>query len=482
MADVKKNFFYNSLLTVANYLFPLITYPYVSRVLGVENIGIVNYVDSMVNYFLQFSMLGISIVGIREIAACRDDRHARDGVFSSLLSLNAITTLIAAVALLVFMFTAPSAAQYRVLLGIGVMKLLSTFLCVDWMFPGLENFKYITIRSLIVRTVYVVCVFLFIRTPDDYPVYYALLTLPILANAVINLTFVRRYVSFIPGRIEWRRFLAPYLMMGLYCILSSFYTSFNVVYLGSVSDNVQVGYYSSAAKIFFLIIALFSAFTSVMMPRMSAVLSEGKMEEFSHSVHETLRFLTCLGIPLILFIEVESPDIIHLISGPGYEGAVTPLRIVAPLILIIGMEQVFVIQSMMPMKMDREVFINSIIGAAFGLLFNIILVRRFLSIGSAVVWLSCEIIVLILSIYATQKRISIRVSVRTILIEVLKYIPLVGMLVLLFQCLSGHPVVRFLVQAALSAIYFIVLNCVILKETIFISLVHKLFPGMIRRS
>ena len=131
MPNIKKNFFYNGLLTVANYLFPLITYPYVSRVLGVSNIGICNFVDSIVNYFILFSMMGVAIVGVREIAAVREDREARNRVFSDLIALNGLTSCLAAVALVAALFVVPALAEYRSLLWIGVVKILANFLCMD---------------------------------------------------------------------------------------------------------------------------------------------------------------------------------------------------------------------------------------------------------------------------------------------------------------------------------------------------------------
>ena len=128
MANLKKNFFFSALLTLANYIFPLITYPYVSRVLGVTNIGICNFVDSIINYFLVFSTMGISVLGVREIAAAREDRKERSRVFSNLLFLNAFTTLIATLVLLVSIFVVPSWAPYRKLLLVGVAKLLANSL------------------------------------------------------------------------------------------------------------------------------------------------------------------------------------------------------------------------------------------------------------------------------------------------------------------------------------------------------------------
>ena len=136
MANLKKNFFFSALLTLANYIFPLITYPYVSRVLGVTNIGICNFVDSIINYFLVFSTMGISVLGVREIAAAREDRKERSRVFSNLLFLNAFTTLIATFVLLVSIFVVPSWAPYRKLLLVGVAKLLANSLFLDWLYRG----------------------------------------------------------------------------------------------------------------------------------------------------------------------------------------------------------------------------------------------------------------------------------------------------------------------------------------------------------
>jgi len=192
MPSIRKNFFYSALLTVSNYVFPFVTYPYVSRVLGVTNIGICNFVDSIVNYFILFSMMGISIVGMREIAAARDDREQRNRVFSSLFSLNLLTTLIAAIALVVVIYTVPSLTDYRPMLWIGLAKLAANCLCMDWLFRGLEEFRFITNRSILIKCLYVGAVFLFVRKAEDYWVYYLLTTLTLVANACVNVSFSRR--------------------------------------------------------------------------------------------------------------------------------------------------------------------------------------------------------------------------------------------------------------------------------------------------
>ena len=174
MSNLKKNLGFNFILTTCNYIFPIIVYPYVSRVLGVENIGICNFVDSIINYFVLFSMLGVSTYGIREIARCRDDLKKRDEVFSNLFVLNAIMTIISLLALIICTLFIPKIIPYSEFLGVGILKVVFNLFLVEWFFQGIQDFKYITIRSVIVRCLYVVLIFLFVREKGDAIIYYLL--------------------------------------------------------------------------------------------------------------------------------------------------------------------------------------------------------------------------------------------------------------------------------------------------------------------
>ena len=193
--SLKKNIIYSSILTAANYIFPLVTYPYVSRVLGVDNIGACNFVDSVINYFILFSMLGISTVGIREISQARSDREKLNQTFSRLFTINTVSTTAVLIALLVSMFTVPQLRENSHLMWIGVLKLISNYLLIEWLYKGLEEFKYITSRTVLVKCLYVVAVFLFIKSPADTTIYYMLLTLMITGNALINIVHSRKYVK-----------------------------------------------------------------------------------------------------------------------------------------------------------------------------------------------------------------------------------------------------------------------------------------------
>lgn len=416
MSSLKKNVLYSSILTCSKYIFPLITFPYVSRVLGVTNIGTCNFVDSIINYFTLFSMMGIGTIGIREIAACGNDINRRSKVFSNLFWLNSIATLIASVILLIAIFTVQQLYEYRKLLFIGFIKLATSFLAIEWFFKGIENFKYITNRSIAVKSIYVIAIFIFVRDKDDIIIYYFLSGLFITSiNAFLNINYARKFVHLICKGITFKPYLKSYFTLGAYSILTSMYTTFNTAYLGFGGGTKEVGYYATATKLFTIILSLYTAFTAVMMPRMSSLLAKGKIEEFKSKLKTSEDLLMAFTMPLMVLGFIFAPEIIRIISGKGYEGAIIPMRIIIFLVFIIGYEQILVIQTLTPLKKDKAIFINSIAGASVGILLNLVFVPHLKSVGSAIVWLCSETSVLISAQYFVMKYTGISFPIKKLL-------------------------------------------------------------------
>lgn len=399
MASLKQNIFYSGILTTANYIFPLITYPYVSRVLGVANIGACNFVDSIINYFLILSTLGMGTVGIREVAKCKENKTNLQKTFSQLFTINTVSTTIALVVLLVAMHIVPKLQENYDLMWIGVLKLVFNYLLIEWFFKGLEDFKYVTNRTILVRCVYVLSVFLLVRKVDDVSVYYFLTTVTIAINAIINLIYARRFIQLRFCFSSLKEYSISVGLLGVYSILTSMYTTFNVAYLGFVSTDIQVGYYTTSTKIHTIILMAFTAVTGVIMPRMASILSEKKYGEYERLIKKSVLILLAFAIPCVIIIEVFAPLIIKIIAGIGYEGAILPLRIIAPLVLIIGIEQILITQSLMPMGKDKAVLINSIFGAIVGLVANVILVPHLAAVGSAIVWTISELVVMLSALF-----------------------------------------------------------------------------------
>lgn len=467
MASLKKNFLYNAILTVSGYIFPLMVYPYVSRVLGVENIGACNFVDSIVDYFTILSMMGMNTVGIREIAKCKNDRAELDKTFSELFSLNTIMTVLAVAVLLIAVFTVPKFQAYRELLYIGVGKLFFNYMLINWFFQGLEDFKYITARYIVVKMLFVASVFLFVRTKQDVLVYYLLIALTWAVNGIINFFYARKFVSF-HFTIHIRRTLvSSFFIMGVYWIMNSMYTTFNVAFLGFVTNDTEVGYYTTANKILTIIIAVFTTLTTILIPKMSQMLKNAKAnrESLQDLLGKIFEILNSFSIPLIFFVVVFCPEIIHVVAGKGYEGAIAPLCIMSPLFFLIGCDQILVLQLLMPMGHDKEILRNSVLAAIVGVVGNIILVLPFGKLGSSIIMIAAELTVLITSYYCLQKSVTFRFP----LIMTAKYLAASLPIIFIAHVVKNgleNPFASLLVGACITAIYVYVVGMVVLNNTI----------------
>lgn len=465
--SVKRNFIYSSILTTANYIFPLITYPYISRVLGVENIGLCNFVDSIINYFILFSMLGMSIVGIREIASVKDDKPELIRTFSSLFFISGFMTVVSVLLLLLCIFFIPELYQYKKLLFIGVIKLIGNFFLIEWFYKGLEDFKYITRITIFVKVLYVIAIFVFVREKNDYSMYFLLTSLMVAVNALFNCLYAKKFVNHLHFHIEIKKYVKPLLILGGQLFLTSMYTSINVAFLGFVSSTVQVGYYTTATRLFAIIISLYFAYTGVLLPRMSNLVSIGDNEGIIKLINKSFDILFACSIPVIILSIILSQEIVLLVSGPGYEGAIIPSCIVFPLVFVIGFNQIMMIQVLMPFKKDRALFICSVVGALAGIMFNLILVPSLESIGSAMVWLFSELFVAIVAQHYVTKAVNLKFPITLFLKNIISYVPLVFFLLILKYVIISNYILLILISGILLVLYIGFVQTIILKnETI----------------
>lgn len=472
--SIKRNFIYNSTLTVSGYVFTLLTYPYISRVLGVSNVGIVNFVDSLINYFIIFAMMGIGTVGIREVAIHKNNREQLSKTFSGVFTLNAISTLIATTALLIAMYSVPQLFPYRTLLYFGVFKLLFNIFLVEWFFTGLENFSYIAKRTIIIKLIYVACIFMFVRQASDYQIYYFLCVLVVIVNGLVNIIYCRKFIYFSLEGICIKPYLSTFFSIGFYVIIGSMYTSFNVAWLGFVAGTDEVGYYTTATKLHTIILALLTAFQNVMFPRVTSLLSEGKKEEYQKKLQISVDSLLCFSLPVIILFMIFGPHILHLLVGDGYEGSYLPFRIIVPLILVIGYGQITCIQILMAMKQDKKLLLNSIIGACVGLLLNILIVSRLGAVGSSLVWLMSELVIMLGAQFWVTRIANFTMPWRLFLKYMVTYLPAVVSLSALYYYCHYSDVIMTGMGAVVILIYSIIVQTMVLKNPVYMQLLHKI--------
>lgn len=402
--SIKNNLIYKSLLTIANPILGILTFPYISRVLGVENVGLVNFVDNTISYFLLFASMGISTIGVRAIASSKDNNAVLNKVFSNILGMNlCFTVFVLLVYNLALIFIPRFNANVELFL-IGNAKIIFTSLLIEWFYSGIENFKFITIRSLLIRLLYILLVFVFIKAPSDYILYFTLTTAIIVVNSIVNIVHSLKFVKVELRELFRFTFLKENLLIGVYSIMTSMYLTFNVMFLGLSTNDLEVGYYTSAFKLYSLILSVFTAFTSVMLPRMSSLISNNNIAQFNLFINKSFESVSLLSFPIVLCSAVLAPEIIDLICGPGYEGAIIPMQVIMPSIILVAVSQVLAIQVLMPLKKDNILLRTSICGAIVSVVLNITLVPRYGSIGSSLVLILSELTVSVVYVLYVMKQ------------------------------------------------------------------------------
>lgn len=401
---LKKNIAYKGLLTFSNYIIGFVTFPYITRVLGPANFGLVNFALNTVDYFLLFATMGIATIGTREIAAARNDKAKLDSAFSKILGVNLTFTVITLLIYFLSILLIPKLYENRELLYIGSAKIIFNAVAVECFFTGIENFRYITYRSLAIKLLYVASVFILVKTQSDYKLYFFLTILSIVFNSLINFIYAHRFVSWNIREAGSKTYIKQNLRLGVYSIMTSMYITFNVMYLGLVSTDAEVGLYSSAVKLYYVAVSLFSAFTQVMMPRVSSLLSEGNRKAINTYMHKSFSLVFIISLPLIIISEFFAPVFINIMSGPGYEMAVIPMRILMPALFCVWISQVIAIQAFVPMHKDNVLLMASLSGGILAIIINIILTPKMASIGTALTLLICEITVTLIYIFTCKAK------------------------------------------------------------------------------
>ena len=248
--SIRRNFLMNAMLTMSSFLFPLITFPYVSRILLPSGTGTVSFATSVVAYFNMFAQLGIPTYGIRACAQVRDDREALTRTAHELLLLNLIMSVISYAVLAVCLVTVPRLRAERTLITVISFTIALTAIGMEWLYKALEQYTYITARSLAFKLVALAAVFLLIRSQEDYVIYGGITIFAASASNVLNLINARKYIGFRPvGGYDLRRHLRPVAIFFAMACATTIYTHLDNVMLGFMATDADVGFYGAAVKI-----------------------------------------------------------------------------------------------------------------------------------------------------------------------------------------------------------------------------------------
>ena len=349
--SVKVNYILNLINTGSQMLFPLIAFPYICRVIEADGIGLVNFYQSIIKYISLFTCLGIPMYAIREIARDRDDVIKMNRTAVELLLLHTFLSLLGYVVVAILCMVVPQIKADIPLFLILSLTIFFTAIGCEWFYQGIEDFKYITIRGLIIKTIALILLFVFVRTKDDILYFGCYMVFGVLGGNIFNFFRLRKYIhkeNILFSELHIKRHIKPVLKVFSFSVVTSIYLQLNTVLLGFLKDATVVGYFTAATKVMGMLLSMSACLGSVMMPRASHLIAEKKNKEFAHLIQKSYDFTLAIALPVTLFLIFCAPTLIIIFCGKDFVQAIEASQIIAPIILFVAISNVMGIQILYP--------------------------------------------------------------------------------------------------------------------------------------
>ena len=408
--SVKVNYILNLINTGTQMLFPLITFPYVCRVIEADGIGQINFFQSIISYISLFTCLGIPMYAIREIARDRSDVVKMNRTSMEILLLHSMLTLVGYAIVAILCLTVPQIQVNIPLFLILSLTIFFTAIGCEWFYQGIEDFKYITIRGLIIKTVSVVLLFIFVKSKTDLLYYGCYTVFGVLGGNIFNFFRLRKYIhreNIIFSELHIKRHIKPVLKVFSFSVVTSIYLQLNTVLLGFLKNALAVGYFAAATKVMQMLLKMSACLGSVMMPRASHLIAENKEAEFNRLIQKSYDFTLAIALPMTIGLIFCAPSLITALCGVKFEHSILPSQIIAPIILMVAISNIFGIQVLFPKGKINIVTLCCGIGAVADLILNLCLIPFFSYIGTSIAYLGAEVATTVSMYFIGRKYIPI---------------------------------------------------------------------------
>ena len=380
--SLKLNFIMNAILTMSQFIFPLITFPYISRILLPAGTGKVSFATSVISYFALFAQLGIPTYGIRACAKVRDNKKELTRTVQELFIINVVMSLAVYAAFFVALYT------------------------VDWLYKALEQYTYITVRSIIFKFIALIAMFTVIHEQRDYVIYGGISILASSASNVFNFVHVHKYVSLKPiGHYNFKKHLKAVAIFFAMSCATTIYTHLDTVMLGFMTTDTDVGYYNAAVKIKSILVSIVTSLGVVLLPRASYYVEHGQMDEFYRITKKAIDFVFVIATPMMLYFTLFAKEGVYFLSGSAYAGAIIPMQIIMPTLLFIGLTNIMGIQMLVPLGREKIVLYSEIAGVIVDVILNALLIPRMASAGAAIGTLAAEATVWMVQFIALKNNV-----------------------------------------------------------------------------
>jgi len=402
---VKLNFLLNLIRMFLGTAFIIITTPYITRVLGPENLGKVEYVNSIITYFMLFTVLGIPNYGIREVAKYRDNEKALSKVVIELLIIILTTTIIGYLILIYFLYINKSFLEIKDIILVMSINILCNNIGVEWFYQGIENQLYITKRFIIVRILTLIAMFLFIKSKENYLIYAFILVMMQSGSNILNFINLRKYINFRDikfSNLEIWKHIKPILVIFSATVATAIYLQLDSIMIGNVNKEA-VGIYIVPNKLIRMMLVVITALGSVLLPRITNCLKNKDYNNYNIYINNSLNYILFVSIPFVVSTFLLADDIIYIMAGSQFKDSVLTMRILSPILFTIGIAYFIGFQLLYPLGLEKYYTYSVIIAAIVNFIFNYLMIPKYLQNGAALGTVIAETVGPLITLYFSRK-------------------------------------------------------------------------------
>lgn len=397
------NAFLNGFKSILNLIFPLISFPYISRVLSVSGIGIYNFSNTYVNYFILIAGLGVATYAVREGAQYRNEKAKIEKFASQVFSINLIATVIAYILLFFSLILFKSLDNYVSCILIFSIQILFTTLGTEWIYTIYEDYAYITIRSIVFKILSIILLFILVRKPSDYLWYATITVFAAVGSNILNFIHARNFINIrLTLNINWHYHLKPILIIFASVVAVTIYVSSDTTILGILKNDYAVGIYSTSVKIYQIAQSLLSAILTVTIPRLAMLWGQKRRKEYNNVLTRVINILGILVLPASVGLIMLSREVVLIIAGHKFLPSVNSLRIITWAIIFSIFSWIFSDCVLIPAKRESKVLRNTLITAAINVILNFILIPSMSYDGTSLSTVIAEFSVMIMNGYSCR--------------------------------------------------------------------------------
>ena len=403
---VVKNYLYNASYQVFILIVPLITTPYLARVLGPKGVGINAYTNSIIQYFILFGSIGVSLYGNRQIAFVRDNQAKLTKTFYEIFFLRLGMILLACLAFGVFILWTP---EYKVFYLAQAVSLLAAAFDISWFFMGVENFAVTVLRNLVIRILTLISIFIFVKTTNDLAIYILILSLSLLLGNLLLFPSLSKYLGKVSFKtLQLGKHFWPAAVLFIPQIATQIYLVLNKTMLGAMTSIQAAGYFDQSDKMIKVVLAVVTATGTVMLPHVAHAFAKGEHEKTRECLYQSFAFVTALSVPMTFGLAAVTSKFVPLFFTQQFISVVPIMMIEAVVILLIAWSNALGLQYLLPTKQNKAFTISVVVGAVVNLIVNIPLIMAYGAVGAAIATVISEVAVTGYQLWSVRKQISYR--------------------------------------------------------------------------